>query len=133
MTERHISYYIKDYLECVRKNFYDYLDETDHAYLPAISAEKMAEKFESILKIDNLTSKKYTKIITMNRNFNQPIVHSFILNRDDNTFGQNFVKGDILLADYYFQPFRDRIYGNVFIPESYRVNWHRPLDRDNSE
>lgn len=133
MTDRHISYYIKDYSEYVRKQFYVYLEETPVDDLPTASIERMKEKFESVFKIDTLTSKKYTKIVTMDKLFRQPIVHSFILNRDDNTFGRSFVKGDILMADYYFQPFRDRTYGNVFYPESYSATWYRPLPLDNDD
>jgi hypothetical protein len=127
MDNIHISYYIKDYVETIKTQFELYIQETPIDFLPASSVERMKTVFYNTLKIDNITSKKYTKIITMNKTFRQPIVHSFILNRDDNTFGQNFVKGDILLPDYYFQPYRDRTYGNVFDKSSYRVNWHRPL------
>jgi hypothetical protein len=134
MTEsRHISYYIAEYVEYIREQFYIYIEETPVDDLPTTSIERMKQKFENSLKIDTLTSKKYTKILTMDKLFRQPIVHSFILNRDDNTFGQNFVKGDILQADYYFQPFRDRTYGNVFYPESYRATWYRPLPLDSGD
>jgi len=126
--ERHISYYIKEYLEFIRQNFYDYLNNTSADDLNTHDKQFLKEKFDSVLKIDVTSSKKYTKIITVDRYFTTKVVHSYILNKDDNLHDKNFKKGDILkLHRDYKHPDRDKIYGNVFL-KNYSVTWLRPID-----
>ena len=122
MTDKHISYYIEEYRDHIRTQFYDWLEITPIDLIPYNDITEMKEIFESKLRIDTRTSKKYTKIITMNKRFTRPIVHSFILNREDNKFN----KGDILQAEYHYEPYRDRHYGNI-IKKDYLVTWYKPL------
>lgn len=127
MLEKHESYYIKDYMAAISKNFEEYLVNTPPDLLVGNNVDTMREEFNNILRLDQTSSKKYYKIITMNKTFRQPVVHSFILKRDDD----KFYHGDILLTDYYHQPFRDKSYGNIF--GEYRLNWHRILPLVDSE
>lgn len=123
MTEsKHISYYIEEYKDSIKQKFYEFLENSPIDDIPYNNLSEMKEIFDSKLKIDTRTSIKYTKIITMNKRFLRPIVHSFILNRDDN----KFVKGDILLPDYHYEPFRERHFGNVF-KYDYNPTWYKPL------
>lgn len=126
MSEKQLSYYIEQYRDHIRKQFYDWLEIADINSIPYNDLTEMKELYELKLKIDTRTSIKYTKIITMNKKFTRPIVHSFILNRDDN----KFIKGDILYPDYHYEPLRDRHYGNI-IKGDYYVNWHKPFPPEN--
>lgn len=125
MSEKHISYFIEEYRNIIREQFYTWLEITPINLIPYNDLEEMKQIFESKLRIDTRTSKKYTKIISMNKRFTRPIVHSFILNREDNKFR----KGDILQAEYHYEPYRDRHFGNVF-KHDYRVTWYKPLPHE---
>lgn len=127
MNDKHISYYIKEYVEYIKKDFYNYIETTPVDHLPTANLERMKQRFEKSLKIDRTSSKKYTKIITLNKLFRIPIVHSFILNYDCDRFGKDFKEGDILLPEFHRQPYYDKTYGNVIL-KNYVANWHRPLD-----
>jgi len=124
--DKHISYYIKEYVEHIRKQFYEHINNKPVNLLPTANIPRMTQKFEQTLRIDTTSSKKYTKIITMNVYFRTPKVHSFILNRDDNAFGKTFYEGDILYGYDFAQPDRDKSYGNVYY-KNYCATWYMPL------
>lgn len=133
LEERHISYYIKDYVEYIRQQFYHYLETTPKHRIKSYDIEVLKEKYESTLKIDRTSSKKYTKIISLNIHFKFPIIHSYILNRDDNLHGKDFKKGDIFgKTDFFNQPNRKRTLGNVFL-KNYHTTWYKPLDNPNNK
>lgn len=133
LEERHISYYIKDYVEYIRQQFYHYLETTPIYRIKAYDIEVLKEKYESTLKIDYTSSIKYTKIISLNIHFKFPIIHSYILNRDDDLFGKDYKKGDIFEKTAFFsQPNRKKTFGNVML-KNYHATWHKPLDNPNGK
>lgn len=126
MSNLHISYYIEEYRDRVRKSFYDFLENADINEIPYNDLSEMAEIYENNLRIDTRTSKKYTKLISMNGRFTCISVHSFILNRDDAKFN----KGDILYPFRHNEPKYNRNYGNVFL-KNYNPYWCKPLPHEN--
>lgn len=127
MSNLHISYYIEEYRDSIRKSFYEFLENTHVNNIPFNDLEEMSKVYENNLRIDTRTSKKYTKIISINKRFMRPIVHSFILNRDDIKFN----KGDILYPRVHYQPRYERHYGNVFLKD-YNPTWYKPLPHENT-
>jgi hypothetical protein len=126
MIEKHDSYYIKKYMDDISQNFEEYLLNTPPDLLAGTNLNTMRKEFYDTLRLDQTSSKKYYKIITMNKLFRQPIVHSFILKRDVD----KFYHGDILLTEFHRNPYYDKSYGNIF--GEYKLNWHRILPLDNT-
>jgi hypothetical protein len=133
MLEKHESYYLKKYMAAISQNFEEFLINTPPDLLPGTNLNIMRQDFYNIFKLDQTSSKKYYKIITMGKLFRQPVVHSFILKRDDNDYRFNkfFKKGDIMLTDYYHHPFRHKAYGNIY--GEYNVTWHKILPLDTND
>ena len=122
-SDRHITYHLQEYCEIIKQSFKDYIDSIPPSLVPTNNIPRLIERFNDTVHIDQSSRIKYFKIITLSRDFRRPIVHSFILKKNDRMFYQ----GDILRAECHRDPYRDRSYGNIFT-DDYKVSWHRPLD-----
>lgn len=123
--DKHITVHIRDYMEQIKVLFAEYLESLPPNLVPTNDIPAMIEKYNTTLRLDQTSSKKYYKVISLNKHLRQPIVHTFILKRDDD----KFYEGDILLPDWYRDPFRIKSYGNIYLG-NYRLAWNRPLDID---
>lgn len=123
--DKHITVHIREYMEQIKRLFVEHLESLPPNYVPTNDISAMIEKFNNTMRLDQTSSKKYYKVISLNKHLRQPIVHTFILKRNDD----KFYEGDILLPDWYRDPFRDKSYGNIY-EGNYKLSWHRPLDID---